>query len=151
MVQVIVLEEMKGFIIVLMTKCDPHLLCRHMPWKSYEVLGFSTVSTNSLWPRVVLLFPYGFREKVVISLLSATDLVPASRAPTTLRPGCGSAFPAGQRRQPAQKVGLARRAGAVQGKHTQPVLSGLYWLPISFREGDLTINSCRSVLCSHIF
>lgn len=43
---VIVLEEMKELIIVLMTKRDPHLLCRHMPWGSYDVLGFSTVSTN---------------------------------------------------------------------------------------------------------
>lgn len=37
-----------NFIIVVMTKCDPHLLCMHMPWRSYEVLGFSTVSTNWL-------------------------------------------------------------------------------------------------------
>lgn len=47
-VPVIALEEMKGFIIVLMTKCDPQLLCRHMPRSSYEVSGFSTVSTNWL-------------------------------------------------------------------------------------------------------
>lgn len=42
----ILLEEMKEFIIVLMTKRNPHLLCRHMPWRSYEVWGFSVVSTN---------------------------------------------------------------------------------------------------------
>lgn len=58
-----------------------------------------------------------------------------------------SMFPAGEHHQPAQKLGLACQGGTVLGKHTQPIL----WLPISFCEGKLTINSCQGVLCSCIF
>lgn len=36
------------FFIVLMKKRDTQFLCRHMPWRIYEVLDFSMLSINWL-------------------------------------------------------------------------------------------------------